>query len=417
MEITGRSPLKDLGINRPSVFFHPQQFDKLGRCTVLGQDVMQLRIEQLEREKVELSTQLHLREEKDRTAKQNLEHLQQQRLKDQQIYDEVLQALEVSKSTINSLQNDRERLENEIRKLTREQQESNSDSAQNQSLWQRMTAASRELRRVEEEAKQFKDNNIILLESTNSLTTQRDAFQKQIVLLESELTILKNEREEAISAIAKLEILSKEHQTISMQLSASEVLRVETVQQFIQEIEKMNEEKKQLQDENKNLKTELGTLKIKSKECDASETDITSLNMKDAQFNDSEMKGMFTDLMKKYVDSEKRRRQLHAQLQDLRGNVRVFVRCRPFLAYDGEDARKSGCCIKFNIDGSSLSLVGTARGAGQIFCFDNVFKQESTQESVYEPVADLVQSAIDGYRVCIFSYGQTGCIHQNLFSN
>ena len=42
------------------------------------------------------------------------------------------------------------------------------------------------------------------------------------------------------------------------------------------------------------------------------------------------------------------------------------------------------------------------------FVFDRVFKPEVTQSGIFEQVADLVQSALDGYKVCLFSYGQTG---------
>ena len=45
----------------------------------------------------------------------------------------------------------------------------------------------------------------------------------------------------------------------------------------------------------------------------------------------------------------------------------------------------------------------------KIFGFDQVFKPESSQEEVYKSeVSSLVQSALDGFKVCIFSYGQTG---------
>ena len=39
------------------------------------------------------------------------------------------------------------------------------------------------------------------------------------------------------------------------------------------------------------------------------------------------------------------------------------------------------------------------------FNFDAVFGSESTQELIFEDTARLVQSAVDGYNVCIFAYG------------
>ncbi|CAJ0749377.1 22193_t:CDS:2, partial [Entrophospora sp. SA101] len=40
--------------------------------------------------------------------------------------------------------------------------------------------------------------------------------------------------------------------------------------------------------------------------------------------------------------------------------------------------------------------------------FDHVFRPESTQEQVYNELAHVVQSVVDGYNCCIFAYGQTG---------
>ena len=40
--------------------------------------------------------------------------------------------------------------------------------------------------------------------------------------------------------------------------------------------------------------------------------------------------------------------------------------------------------------------------------FDEVFSQTTTQSQVYDTVEPLIQSALDGFNVCIFAYGQTG---------
>ena len=107
------------------------------------------------------------------------------------------------------------------------------------------------------------------------------------------------------------------------------------------------------------------------------------------------------ELESQALDADAVRRALHNQIQELRGNVRVFCRVRPTTS----DTAVVDCAA----DGSSVSIVKpgeTGETAG--FEFDRVFSPASTQAEVFEEVSQLVQSALDGYKVCLFSYGQTG---------
>lgn len=44
----------------------------------------------------------------------------------------------------------------------------------------------------------------------------------------------------------------------------------------------------------------------------------------------------------------------------------------------------------------------------QDFTFDRIFPPTASQEEVFSELSMLVQSAIEGYNVCVFAYGQTG---------
>ncbi|KAJ3004022.1 UNVERIFIED_CONTAM: Kinesin-like protein kifc1, partial [Siphonaria sp. JEL0065] len=109
------------------------------------------------------------------------------------------------------------------------------------------------------------------------------------------------------------------------------------------------------------------------------------------------------------------RRKLHNAIQELKGNIRVFCRIRPSL--ESEATQEILTHIKFSeTDDKSLELMQsseTATGQNTIvktypFAFDKVFQPATPQSTVFEEISQLVQSALDGYNVCIFAYGQTG---------
>lgn len=111
-------------------------------------------------------------------------------------------------------------------------------------------------------------------------------------------------------------------------------------------------------------------------------------------------------------NSNVERKELHNQMMDLRGNIRVFCRVRPPLP--SEEDRL--LCNISHIDESSLEVSSIdempsgarVKATKHEFNFDHIFHQYSEQDDVFQSVSPLIQSALDGYNVCIFAYGQTG---------
>jgi len=127
-----------------------------------------------------------------------------------------------------------------------------------------------------------------------------------------------------------------------------------------------------------------------------------------------EQKEAVAYLESKVRGDEMMRRKLHNQIQELKGNIRVFCRVRPVLPIDNE----SDECFSFPPLTTNTLQVSTTQTSAisskydtknkKTFTFDRVFTPNSTQEQVFDEISALVQSSLDGYNTCIFTYGQTG---------
>ncbi|CAN1216067.1 Kinesin-like protein KIN-14R, partial [Linum perenne] len=85
------------------------------------------------------------------------------------------------------------------------------------------------------------------------------------------------------------------------------------------------------------------------------------------------------DLKLKYSEEQAKRKQLYNQIQETKGNIRVFCRCRP------------------------LSTEEASTGYATVVDFDS-----AKDVDVFADASPMVVSVLDGYNVCIFAYGQTG---------
>ncbi|KAH6626770.1 P-loop containing nucleoside triphosphate hydrolase protein [Chaetomium sp. MPI-SDFR-AT-0129] len=116
----------------------------------------------------------------------------------------------------------------------------------------------------------------------------------------------------------------------------------------------------------------------------------------------------------KLIKEETERRVLFNKYQELKGNIRVMCRVRPVLdSTEGEEARIAFPDVKtssqIDVTGpEEKSSLGAISRKVLPFEFDRVFDPSVHNEEVFGEISQLVQSALDGYNVCIFCYGQTG---------
>lgn len=113
-----------------------------------------------------------------------------------------------------------------------------------------------------------------------------------------------------------------------------------------------------------------------------------------------------TLLREQLAEETKKRKLLHNAIEDAKGNIRVVIRMRPLQKREvASDISGGG---KVECRDESTITVTTASNGTKPFNFFRVFGDTSSQGDVFDEIRPLMQSAIDGYNVCVLAYGQTG---------
>ena len=247
--------------------------------------------------------------------------------------------------------------------------------------------------------------------------------ERQRIAVEANLEAVESE------TLQRRNSMATKQETMHAQLSG----QVETLESAAKEneatIKTMKKEVDDLSSENSSLEKALakikkGELKQLGEEVSTLRASVEKLERTSAEAEEerdvavSELAEAKAGSQQRIVDLEKRvkeldlvRRQMHEQISELRGNVRVFARVRPYLPNDKADPGAKPWLVVGD-DKSSLGVLQAAADGGtstsHLFNYDHAFPPSTSQEDVFDQVGDLVQSALDGYNVCLFSYGQTG---------
>ena len=240
------------------------------------------------------------------------------------------------------------------------------------------------------------------LEST--IEEERELRRKEVSALSSEGSLAQQKVEGQLEARAK-----------ELQLQREELDRAK--EETLREKGIASKFKAQLDDANSTIVSSESTMRSLRAHVEFLESDNKSQSQSfaDLEHRTQEAIREADEARAKLRTEETLRRKLHNQVQELKGNIRVFCRVRPTLpGEESETARisfpdSSADSKELEVMGqeekSSLGTITTKKNA---FAFDRVFAPTSRNAEVFDEISQLVQSALDGYNVCIFCYGQTG---------
>ena len=263
------------------------------------------------------------------------------------------------------------------------------------------------------------------------LDQEQDSLNKYILIKFSEY--LKSiQRREAVES--KLKNILNESSKLDKEISDLEtkiVKNQEEINEYQRKIEMKNEE------ESKNIREldiKIDEIKHKHGKADNQKKEIEIEldknnhlankkkeeleNLKKINSDLTEKINYLTEIIKYqtqlHTDIQPYKNQTNNEYQEAKGNVRVFCRIRPPLP---KELSKKQINIEYRGDNSLIikgekktSYIGRDGVHQDIeqFQFNRIFKQEDSQEDVFEEVSPLIQSSLDGFNINIFAYGQTG---------
>ncbi|XP_023309074.2 protein claret segregational [Lucilia cuprina] len=227
--------------------------------------------------------------------------------------------------------------------------------------------------------------------------------------------ILKDKFEEKCQQFGTLESLPEQLEETQSQLitTQDELRNTQTIKGCLEEQVKMQTKKietiekslSKTQEELDKLLKIYNKLKLEHAEITTEVLELRKRSTDLAERNEGLLKEI--EICKEQLfRSNMERKELHNTVMDLRGNIRVFCRVRPPLECELD---KQLCGWNY-LDEATVEIVNYDKNKANAhtFSFDQVFHPVSAQESIFEMVSPLIQSALDGYNICIFAYGQTG---------
>ncbi|KAM4696731.1 kinesin-like protein KIFC1 [Rhinophrynus dorsalis] len=262
----------------------------------------------------------------------------------------------------------------------------------------------------------------------NDMRDKVTGYKSKVQNLSGENTRLQNSREQLLREV---EALTRQNSEMSLERCSMESqLRAERQKLSVseKEMERLSKLCHQQEEELKSQKQSLEELRLANSSltqqlldkevklvCLSGENSTLKNTVKEQSEEISALRVCVAERETQVHILDTERRRLHNLVQELKGNIRVFCRVRPTLLT--EKNQLAGHITYPSNDEKGIVLskmeeshVGREKkeAVKYDFNFDCIFPPSCSQEAVFEEISLLVQSALDGYPVCIFAYGQTG---------
>ncbi|KAL9327288.1 hypothetical protein ACSQ67_007933 [Phaseolus vulgaris] len=335
-------------------------------------------------------------EESQKNADQLLEELrvkQRQEEKMQEELDGLKESLKADKKNLDSVTSDRDRLRSLCNEKDKELQAAILDKRNMESRMAKLSNAV-----IENTAK--KD----LANAGNRQVTQK---------LEDELKICKYE---LFAANEIVKSLKSEKMILEQNLSALEKRNAGEISSLQWKLE---QERKAVKSEAYELERRLegcrqellaakATISVKDSELVSMQNSLKELEelreMKETAAILKMQGAQLAEMETLYKEEQVLRKRYFNVIEDMKGKIRVYCRLRPLNEKEMAEKERE---VLTAVDEFTVEYPWKDDKPKQ-YIYDRVFDAVATQESVFEDTKYLVQSAVDGYNVCIFAYGQTG---------
>ncbi|XP_039683053.1 kinesin-like protein KIN-14P [Medicago truncatula] len=295
---------------------------------------------------------------------------------------------------------EKKELDKEVIRLIKEVKDKN---VENKKIDKEVIRLTKEVEDINSEKKKI-DKDVI------RLTKEVEDKSMEISTLKQEVETMQKKYEVQCS---KLEEKTKDAKGELNQKSQEYELLLEKLRDKVKESEAINEAKYQKWNMKHNLMQNAMNFQFNSiKQLKLSWETIKKDIMKEQMIYSEECNRLGVNLKPLVHASENYRtilaenRKLFNELQELKGNIRVYCRIRPFLP-----GQKEKQTIVERIGESDLVVANPSKQgkeALKTFKFNKIFGPSSTQVEVYNDIQAFIRSVLDGYNVCIFAYGQTG---------